>query len=63
MFDTSADVRIEIMEALLHNSVVSKDAFDAIASIFENVDGASDDTWAAYKAMFGNDSSAQVIPK
>lgn len=59
MFDTSADVRIEIMEALLHNAVVSKDAFDAIASIFEDVDGASDDDWAAYKAMFGT-TSAQL---
>lgn len=56
MFNTANDVRIEIMEALLHDTIVSKDAFDAIANIFEDVDGESNDDWAAYKAMFGTTS-------
>ena len=54
MFNTSADVRIEIMEALLNNSIVSKEAFSAIAALFESVNGKDDDAWAAYKAMFGS---------
>ena len=56
MFNTADDVRIEIMEALLHDSIVSKDAFDAIAHIFTDVNGDNDEAWDAYVNMFGTGS-------
>lgn len=53
MFNVNDDIRIEIMQALLNKSSVSGEAFDAIAALFEDVEGADDTAWAAYKAMFG----------
>ena len=50
-----ADVRIEIMQALLHNSIVSKDAFDNIAIIFDDIDGENNEAWEDYKSMYGTD--------
>lgn len=60
MFDVSKDVRIEIMQALLNQAVVSADAFDAIAALFENVEGKDNDAWAAYKALFGSSSASSA---
>lgn len=50
--DTSADVRIEIMQALLNNANVSGEAFAAIANLFNSVEGKDDDAWAVYKNLF-----------
>ena len=52
MFNVTNDVRIEIMQALLHDSVVSKEAFSEIAKLFESVEGQDDTAWEAYKAQF-----------
>lgn len=57
MFNVKDDVRIEIMQALLNNAVISKEGFSAIANLFEDVDGESDTAWAAYKEMFGVSSA------
>ena len=51
MFDVSKDVRIEIMQALLNQAVVSADAFDAIAALFEDVEGKDNDAWADRKSV------------
>ncbi len=53
MFNVKDDIRIEIMQALLNNAVISKEGFSAIASLFEDVEGANAAAWANYKAMFG----------
>lgn len=60
MFDVSKDVRIEIMQALLNQAVVSGEAFNEIAALFENVAGKDNDAWAAYKAMFGASSASSA---
>ena len=47
------DVRIELMYALLNNSEVSQEGFNAIASLIDNVSGTkSNDTWNAFRAQF-----------
>lgn len=55
IIDASADIRIEIMQALLNNSSLSKDAFDALAAMFDSIEGNDDDAWAEYKAQFGSE--------
>ena len=60
MFNVKDDVRIEIMQALLNQSIVSPKAFDAIADIFDSVSGDSDDAWAEYKALFGSSSASSA---
>lgn len=57
MFNVKDDVRIEIMQALLNNAVISKEGFSAIANLFEDVEGANAAAWANYKAMFGVSSA------
>lgn len=47
------DTRIEIMQALLHDAIVSKEAFSAIATIFDDVSGDDTTAWEDYKAKFG----------
>lgn len=58
MINNFADVRIEIMQALLNNAVISSGAFNAIAALFENIDGEDDEAWAAYKAQSSTPKAA-----
>jgi hypothetical protein len=49
-----ADVRIEMMQAMLNASIVSQEAFKALAALVEDAEGETkdDEAWEAYKAQF-----------
>lgn len=49
-----ADVRIEMMQAMLNASIVSQEAFKALAALVEDAEGETkdDEAWEAYKAKF-----------
>ena len=49
-----ADVRIEMMQAMLNTSIVSQEAFKALAALVEDTesDTSDDEAWEAYKAQF-----------
>ena len=55
-----ADVRIEMMQAMLNASIVSQEAFKAFAALVEDAEGETkdDEAWEAYKAKFLEEEEA-----